>query len=197
MQLKKKDVQMAIQETALELFYQKGYLKTKMSDIAKEMDMSVGNIYTYFKNKEELFYTIITPDTIDYIEETIISLAKVCNDYRLKISTEPIDDAVEKHIRILANNYREVVIMLDRSEGTVYELTKHFMIERIFEERNNTIVIGSYIDGSWELKEQFYKIVIKGIFEIILMGLKEEVPTSEERYELCLALFYFQVEGKL
>lgn len=194
MQLKKKEVQMAIQETALDLFYQNGYFKTKMSDVAKQMGMSVGNIYTYFKNKEELFETVITYDTVEYLEETIVSLAKACNDYRLKIRTDPIMDTIEKYLRILVNNYREVVIILDKSEGMIYEKKRCSIIEKIIKVRCSTLLTPGYIDGSLEVRKKFDIIIINGIFDVILMGMKEDVATSEERYELCLALLKFQIE---
>lgn len=193
MQLKKKDVQMAIQETALELFYQKGYFKTKMSDIGKQMNMSVGNIYTYFKNKDELFDTVITTDTVDYIEETIVNLARTCNEYHLEKDTASINDAIEKYLRVIVNNYREVVIILDKSEGMVYEKKRCSIIEKIIEVRRSTGLTPSYIGSSFEVRKKFDKIIINGIFDVILMGLKEDAATSEERYELCLALFKFQI----
>lgn len=41
-------------ENALKLFSQKGFYNTTIPDIANAMKMSVGNMYNYFKSKEEL-----------------------------------------------------------------------------------------------------------------------------------------------
>jgi AcrR family transcriptional regulator len=41
-----------ILETSLLLFSQKGFYATTIPDIAKAMDMSVGNFYNYFSSKE-------------------------------------------------------------------------------------------------------------------------------------------------
>lgn len=41
-------------ENALKLFSKKGFYNTTIPDIAKAMSMSVGNMYNYFKSKEEL-----------------------------------------------------------------------------------------------------------------------------------------------
>ncbi|MCG3710465.1 TetR/AcrR family transcriptional regulator [Aliarcobacter butzleri] len=41
-------------ENALKLFSQKGFYNTTIPDIAKAMQMSVGNMYNYFASKEEL-----------------------------------------------------------------------------------------------------------------------------------------------
>lgn len=41
-------------ENSLKLFSKKGFYNTTIPDIAKAMKMSVGNMYNYFKSKEEL-----------------------------------------------------------------------------------------------------------------------------------------------
>lgn len=42
------------------LFHQEGYRATSLGDIAKAADVPVGNVYYYFKSKEELASTIIS-----------------------------------------------------------------------------------------------------------------------------------------
>lgn len=48
-----------IKETALELFAQKGFHNTSISDIAKEANISKGLMYNYFESKEALLWSII------------------------------------------------------------------------------------------------------------------------------------------
>jgi len=48
-----------ILETSLLLFSKKGFYSTTMPDIAKEMNMSVGNFYNYFSYKESLAKELI------------------------------------------------------------------------------------------------------------------------------------------
>lgn len=43
-----------IMKTALKLFAKQGFYNTTIADIAKKMEMSVGNIYNYFPSKESL-----------------------------------------------------------------------------------------------------------------------------------------------
>ena len=42
-------------DTAMKVFYEKGYEKTSISDIAREMHVAQGLCYRYFSSKEELF----------------------------------------------------------------------------------------------------------------------------------------------
>ena len=46
-------------DTAMKVFYEKGYEKTSISDIAKEMNVAQGLCYRYFSSKEELFDTAL------------------------------------------------------------------------------------------------------------------------------------------
>lgn len=48
-----------ILETSLLLFSKKGFYSTTMPEIAKEMNMSVGNFYNYFSSKESLARELI------------------------------------------------------------------------------------------------------------------------------------------
>lgn len=40
-------------------FHQKGFEKTSMREIAEASGITVGNVYRYFKNKNELFYAVV------------------------------------------------------------------------------------------------------------------------------------------
>lgn len=48
-----------ILDTAMRLFYEKGYEKTSITDIAKEMGVAQGLCYRYFASKESIFDTAL------------------------------------------------------------------------------------------------------------------------------------------
>ena len=61
MQTKKEDIEQRIIEVATDEFMKKGYENTSMRVIAYKANTSLGNIYHYFKSKEELSkFRIIT-----------------------------------------------------------------------------------------------------------------------------------------
>ncbi|WP_307344910.1 helix-turn-helix domain-containing protein [Paenibacillus polymyxa] len=49
----------AILDQTTEVFHSSDYEQIKMSDIAKEMKMSKGILYVYFKTKESLFFNLL------------------------------------------------------------------------------------------------------------------------------------------
>lgn len=48
-----------ILDTALNLFCLKGYYNVSTNEVAKEANISIGNLYFYFPNKEEIFIQIL------------------------------------------------------------------------------------------------------------------------------------------
>lgn len=55
---------------ALKIFSQKGYHQTSMNEIAREAEFSIGSLYGFFKNKEDLFYTLLI-EGIEDIEREV------------------------------------------------------------------------------------------------------------------------------
>jgi TetR/AcrR family fatty acid metabolism transcriptional regulator len=55
----KKNKESVIFQAALRTIKQKGFHKARMSDIAREAEISYGLVYHYFKNKEDLFDAIL------------------------------------------------------------------------------------------------------------------------------------------
>ncbi|RDY22650.1 TetR/AcrR family transcriptional regulator [Romboutsia maritimum] len=76
-----------ILDTAMRVFYTKGYESTSMADIAKEMNVVPGLCYRYFKSKQELFETAMD----QYVKECGEKfLTVICDDK--KTLTERMDD---------------------------------------------------------------------------------------------------------
>ena len=68
-----------ILKAALDLFSAKGYAETKMTDIARAVNMSVGALYLRFKSKEDLCLELVKDQTKDY-EKLAKSVVESCSD---------------------------------------------------------------------------------------------------------------------
>ncbi len=79
---KAEETRQAILNSALDLFYQKGYSKTTFEGIAQQISLSKGAVYWHFKNKPDLLVALIN----QYIEIKHAYLSQKMN----KIST--LDD---------------------------------------------------------------------------------------------------------
>lgn len=63
-------------DTAMRVFYKKGYQATSMADIAKEMHVVQGLCYRYFASKNELFETAME----QYVKESSNTFLEIIHD---------------------------------------------------------------------------------------------------------------------
>lgn len=65
-QVLKEEIYERIFQAGIDVFYEKDYRSAKMQDIADKAKIPVGLIYTYFKNKEQLFTKIVSSVSFDF-----------------------------------------------------------------------------------------------------------------------------------
>ncbi|WP_305555072.1 TetR/AcrR family transcriptional regulator [Methanobrevibacter sp. V74] len=159
-QVLKDDVKNRIFEAALNEFYKKDFKSANLRSIANEADVSVGLIYSYFNNKEDLFDEIVKP---------AINISFENFNYK---NTDPYNVFINFErdmILELLDNHKIFVILADKSSGTKYEEYKEQLVE------NLTIHISENIDKSHfnnklESDDVFIHILantfIEGILEI-------------------------------
>lgn len=110
-------------DSATKEFAKKGYHDTSIGSIADKAGISVGSIYKYFENKQDLFLTIID-ESISRVETLLLGLAKTDEDVMIK---------VEKILREIISVSREdeVLIKLYNSMTTINDkkLARQFATE--------------------------------------------------------------------
>ena len=87
-----------IMKTALSLFAKKGFYSTTIADIAKEMNMSVGNMYNYFSSKESL-----AKELLIYTSKRFGDEIRKINDQNIS-SKEKIQKIIELYFTLLQLN---------------------------------------------------------------------------------------------
>jgi AcrR family transcriptional regulator len=124
------------------LFSEKGYAATGLREIATKANVSLGNIYNHFKNKEEIFMSILDPSEI---ANALYEKFKIKSDgipYNLDEIILELIKAIDENIHLYA------LINIDISE---------------FEARNTRRMVDYFI-------EQGKTIFIKKIFDKITDG---------------------------
>jgi AcrR family transcriptional regulator len=53
------DTKQAIVDSGIKLFHEKGFTKTKISDITEAANVAHGTFYVYFKSKEDFFISLL------------------------------------------------------------------------------------------------------------------------------------------
>jgi len=101
--MSKEEKKLEIMKRSLELFAKRGFYNTTIADIAKEMGMSVGNMYNYFPSKESL------------AKELLIYSSKLFGDALRKINDMDISskEKIKKIVELYFKTAKEQPELVD------------------------------------------------------------------------------------
>ena len=112
--LMKKNKKEAILNAAIKLFSAKGFKETHMSEISKMTGAAEGTIVYHFKNKENLFLTILT----EFQENIVAEFARYNKEKKLKTGLAMVEDIISFYLQ-LANSMEDRFLLLHRHEAYV------------------------------------------------------------------------------
>ncbi len=125
MQVLKEEVRNAIVLAAYEEFRQSGYSEASMRRIAAAAGMTSGNIYRYFRNKEDLFDAIVGPLYAEYSryaqEYLRMADAIMTSGWDTQARTSFFDRVKMTLVGLLKASGPSLLLLLCRSEGSKYE----------------------------------------------------------------------------
>ncbi len=133
MQVLKESVRNSIVEAAILEFFEYGFQNANMRRIADKANITVGNIYRYYKNKETLFKEILLPaeraidDLGSFDEELNITSIKTIDD---------VNQLVTFLMSVLKPYTREIYIMTLDSSGSHYLKIKNQLENMIIQKVN-------------------------------------------------------------
>ena len=118
----KEEVRARIVAGAEVVFARDGYAGATMAAIAREAEISTGNVYRYFDSKDALFYAVFTPafaeELMRLVRKRVAALVDLDDPRRL-------DDAAradaEAMLAFWIQHRLRVVVLLDRAAGSAYE----------------------------------------------------------------------------
>lgn len=181
-QYKKDDVKEKIDAAALKIFGEKGYDNTKISDIAKESKVSVGNIYKYYGGKEEIFYSIAPESILRDLKNILINkvmLAKDKTPSEIK-SLNKFHFINEDFIEYIVNNREIMLIMFEGSKSTRYGSIKDEIIDYMIETVKN-----HYSNPNNEvIKDSMNYGVVKIIYEKLIEMMQQVLRESSSKEEI-------------
>ena len=168
-QVLKDDIKNKILETALNEFLTKGYLNTSMKGIALGAGIAVGNIYNYFKDKEEL-YAIIGKPVIFAIDRLLSSPPET-------MDIAGIEKKLIQFIDIYKGNEKVFIMLISNSRNTRFERMRDNIVEKFAQAISrwkNLINSGmEKTDGDIFIKA-FAESYITGVVSILSEKIEEE-----------------------
>ncbi len=183
MQAKKDEVKREIESAALKVFFRKGFADAKMNDIADEIQISVGNIYTYFKNKQELFYAVVPPSLVDYLKNVLVESIRLDNQtFFDRAGSDKQSAIVQEQMNLLTQYSMQIVIIFEKNKGTVYSNARNELIDLMIETKK------PYLKAHYKRYEIgteenmiLLSIIAGNVINMILDLLKREMGADSRR----------------
>jgi AcrR family transcriptional regulator len=118
MQVLKPELRAGILSSAKELFYLNGYEKTTMRDVSDKMQMSVSNLYKYFKNKDDLFDVIVEDYATTFMKGFTMALSHSKSD---EFDPERLEAMVSGFAKAISMDHRAFYILMEQSHGSHFQ----------------------------------------------------------------------------
>jgi len=189
MQVLKESVKKAILSGAIQEFFDNGYQNANMRRIADSANITVGNIYRYFENKEALFNAVLLPAkrAIDDLE----SFDKKLHITHIENQKEAIQ-IVTYVINVLRPYTKEIFIMIFNSNGTHYQQVKAQLESLVIAK------IKEYSPGVFS--DYFLKVIASSFIQSLFVVFRDNVNDIKKIQEIIIQLivFYFRdVQNRL
>ncbi len=177
MQTKKTDIQKNILDVARELFLEKGYAKTSMRTIAQKANVTLSNIYNYFKNKDEILEVILQP--LFYEMEEMFNhhndpYYATTNWFEAEDVSEI--DEFKEHVEFIVTYRQEFDLLLHKCSGSKYENIKDYFVDRYTESSRSYLQLmkKKYPQVNKDISDFFFHTVAAWWIQIVSHNLKEE-----------------------
>ncbi|HZV46441.1 MAG TPA: TetR/AcrR family transcriptional regulator [Thermodesulfovibrionales bacterium] len=102
-----------IMKAAMDVFSRKGYAKANIREIARTAGISVGGVYLYFKNKEELYRSLINERMLDIGSKTETIAGKT------QSASEALSHFLSLHLEN-ALKHKEFILLHIREHGFTF-----------------------------------------------------------------------------
>jgi AcrR family transcriptional regulator len=76
MRLRDENKRKLIVETAIRLFSERPFHRVRLDDVAEAAGVGKGTVYIYFKNKEELYYSLVYESFVELVDRLRVQLAQ-------------------------------------------------------------------------------------------------------------------------
>lgn len=189
MQVLKKDIQEKIIEVALDEFLKYGYDKTTIRKIINKAEISIGNFYNYFKNKKDLFCQIVQPVLfkIENLKEGFFHFEEKKDFSDPNFICEFAALASKSFFELIKEHRKELVLFLDKNEGTPYANYKSAIIEALKEDFLEDIKDQNPKIENIDENNRIFYILAKNLIE----GITEIAKTDNGNEELQGTLIQF------
>ncbi|WP_349674142.1 helix-turn-helix domain-containing protein [Lacrimispora sp.] len=155
-------------DTASHLFINKGYSRTQMKDIAKEIGLSTGMLYVYFTGKREL---------LSFLLKATIDPSFITQEFELPIQSQLFDnldleimEAFEQNTKLFSAHLDDITnYPLEQMLSNAFDVISKYGIGCLLIEKNPDD-LGKLTAYYREYRQEFYNQVLSYITQYIQDG---------------------------
>lgn len=185
-QVLKEEIREKILKAALQEFFDRGYKSAAMRNIAQQAKIPTGLIYSYYENKEALFNAVLRP--VLYNWERVLTAGEENKSKHTNGEIYGLSKAETECILNLFDHRQEFIILIDKSQGTIYENEKERFIKDIEEHLNkhrnddmddeifSHIIANNFVDGLMQIMyhykgKEWAIMILRKLSKIYLSGI--------------------------
>ncbi len=127
----KPEIRARILDAARTVFAAYGYKDAKMAQIADEAGLSAGNLYRYFKGKSALFEAVVPPSFEHTFDELLQARVRALGTLDRDGGMTTAQTRASELLAFWIEHRLEVVILLDRAQGSRYGEYGERFVERL------------------------------------------------------------------
>lgn len=182
MQYLKKEIRERILSSAIEEFKEQGYSDASIRNIANNAEISLGNIYRYYKNKEALYFAVINP---------FMEAVRKFVDEDFSFTDKSMKEVSETLIAFIMQ-YNDEFLIICKGNTVHYDTFVSYFIEAIAK-KIKELCESVYPEINSKIKNpNFYDAVAEGFLTSFFKILKNgEASDVQERKARELVSFYF------
>lgn len=182
MQYLKKEIKENILVAAVEEFKEHGYADASIRNIANNAEISLGNIYRYFTNKEALYFAVINP---------FLGSVKQVIEQDIVFENSDMRQASEILVEFLIQHSDELLI-IRKGNSVHYETFISYIVESI-SKKIREMLERSFPEIDEKIKNpDFYNAVAEGFLTSLFKVLSKDEPLElQKRNVRELITFYF------
>ena len=182
MQYLKKEIRENIIVAAIEEFKLHGYADASIRNIANNAEISLGNIYRYFTNKEALYFAVINP---------FLANVKQVIEHDIVFENSDMTQASGILVEFLVSHSDELLI-IRKGNSVHYETFIGYMVESI-SKKIREMLENSFPEIDSKIKNpDFYNAIAEGFLTSLFKVLSKDEPLDlQKRNVRELITFYF------
>ena len=168
MQTLKDTTRYQILTAAEKLFHKKGFTGTSMREIAADSNIGLGNIYNYFKNKDDIFRAIVQPSLIKLMQMFDKNHSHDSMDIMLMASGKYLEETVNEHVSLIISNRNSYKLLFLKSKDSSFELFKEEFTDYATQKSKQYLIDMKlkHPEIDMDISDFFIHLTVSGMFNL-------------------------------